>query len=155
MMADPAARRSRNWSRFVAIVALYGLLGPLVGALGVNALFTLLAIGGEVAQGRFGDLVRLLVGGLVVGMIYSTIVAYALGSASAVAVGLAVAIGDRSQGRISWMIALGSALVLWLVATALTLFVADEGRVQWIGAMLVAHLLAAAICTWMAARIFR
>lgn len=151
-----APSRSPSWGRFAGIVALYGLLGPLVGAVGVSGLFTVLAIGGEVAKGDFGDIGRLLVGGMVVGTIVSLIIAYAFGIASALAVGLAVAYRDRRDGGISWRVALMSSLVVWLLtAAASTTVVPPGGRLQWIGALLIAHLLAAAICTWIARRLFR
>ena len=155
-MTMQAPTRAPSWARFAGIIALYGLLGPLVGAVGVNALFTVLAIGGEVAKGDFGDIGRLLVGGMVVGTIISLIIAYTFGIASAAAVGLAVAFRDWRDGGISWRVALMSSLVVWsLTAVASTAVVPPGGRLQWIGALLIAHLLAAAICTWIARRLFR
>jgi len=155
LTADRPEAQSPSWGRFAGIVALYALVGPFIGALGVNILFTIMAIAGEVARGNFDDLGRLLVGGMVIGMIFSTILAYALGSVSAIAVGLAVAVGDRREGAISLRRALVAAFVFWLATTAIIVFAPPDGRVQWISAMLVAHLFAAAVCTWVARRIFR
>jgi len=141
--------------RFVGIVALYGLLGPMVGAVGVNSLFTVLAIGGEMTRGAFGDIGQLIVGGMVVGTIISLIVAYAIGIVPAAAVGFMVARRVRRENVISLRTALWSALVLGLlVSFAAMTVVPPDGRAQWIGALLVAHLLAAVVCTWVAQRVF-
>lgn len=146
---------SQSWARFAGISALYGMLGPLVGAVGVNGLFTLMAIGSAMVKGNFGDIGRLLVGGMVVGTIVSVIIAYAFGIVSAVAVGLAIAFHDRRRGGISWRAALIAALVVWLLTSvAATTAVPPSGLPQWIGALLAAHVLATAACTWIARRIF-
>lgn len=127
----------------------------MTGAIGVNGLFTVYTVGVEVANGRFSDIARLFWGGLVVGTIISLIIAYSFGIVSAVATGLAVAFRDRSKGRISWRMAFISALVMWLLnSIAATTVVPPEGLAQWVGALLVAHLLAAVVCTWAARRIF-
>lgn len=147
---------SQSWARFAGISALYGMLGPLVGAVGVNGLFTLMAIGSAMVKGNFGDIGRLLVGGMVVGTIVSLIIAYAFGIVSAAAVGFAVAFRDRRDGGVSWRTALIAALIVWLLTSlAVTTVVPPEGLAQWVGALFVAHLLATAVCTWIARRIFR
>ena len=147
---------SHSWGRFIGIVAIYAALGPLIGAFGVNALFTVYAVGVEIASGNFGDIARLFWGGIVVGTIVSAIIAYAFGIVSAAGVGLVVAFRDRRQGGISWRASFFAALAFWLLTSlAATAVVPEQGLVQWVGALLVAHVLAAAICTWAARRIFR
>jgi hypothetical protein len=156
MMAGQLRPRSHSWRRFIGIVAFYGLLGPLLGAIAANGLFTLYTVGVEIAKDNFSDVARLFWGGIVVGTIISVIIAYAFGIVSAVGTGLAVALRDRRKGGISWRTAIISALVMWLLTSvAATTVVPPEGLAQWVGALLVAHLLAASFCTWAACRIFR
>ncbi len=145
-----------SWKRFAGIIALYGLLGPLIGAIGVNGLFTVYVVGVEVTNGKFGDIARLFWGGIVVGTIVSGIIAYTFGIVSAAGVGLVAALRDRRKGGIAWRVALLAALAFWLLTSlAATAVVPPQGLVQWIGALLAAHVLAAAVCTWIARRIFR
>lgn len=145
---------SQSWGRFVGIVAIYALLGPFMGAFSVNGLFAVYAVSVEMANSDFSDIARLFWGGIVVGTMLFAIGAYAFGSVSAVAVGLAVAFRDRSKGGICWRTALLAALVVWLLMSiAATTVVPREGLVQWVGALFVAHVLAAAVCTWIARRI--
>ncbi len=153
---DPTRPRGRSWGRFAGIVALYAVFGPLMGALGVNALLAVLAAATEVSRGNFDDIARLLIGGMVVGTIISAIIAYVFGMVSAAGVGLMVAIRDRREGRITWRAALIAALAFWgLMSLAALLIVPPQGLAQWIGALLAAHLLATVVCTWIARRIFR
>lgn len=146
-----------SWTRFAGIVALYVLLGPLMGAVGVNAVFAVYAVGVEIADGSFDDITRLFWGGIVMGTMLFAIGAYAFGSVSAVAVGLAVALRDRRIFGVSWRRAFISAFVMWLLMSAIAILtvVPPEGQVQWIGSLLIAHLFAATICTWIARRVFR
>lgn len=158
--SDAAAEHGRphlpSWTRFGGIVALYVLLGPLMGAIGVSGLFTVYAMGVEIANGNFGDIARLFWGGIVVGTIVSAIIAYAFGIVSAAGVGLVVAFRDRRKGGISWRASFIAALALWLMTSlAATAVIPPQELVQWIGALLAAHLLAAAVCTWIARRIFQ
>lgn len=147
---------SQSWGRFAGIVAIYALLGPFLGAFSVNVLFAVYAVGVEIAMGNFGDIARLFWGGIVVGTMLFAIGAYAFGSVSAVGVGLVVAFRDRRKGGISWRTSLVAALAFWLLMSlAATAVVPPQGLVQWIGALLAAHVLAAAVCTWIARRTFR
>ena len=146
---------SQSWGRFAGIVAIYALLGPLVGAIGVTGLFTVYAVGVEIAIGNFDDIARRFVGGMLVGTIVSGIIAYAFGIVSAAGVGLVVALRDRRKGGISWKVSFVAALAFWLLTSlAATAVVPPQGLVQWIGALLAAHVLATAACTWIARRIF-
>src|SRR5690606_28354391 len=88
---------SQSWGRFAGIVAIYALLGPLVGAIGVTGLFTVYAVGVEIAIGNFEDIARRFVGGMVAGTIFSVIIAYAYGIVSAAGVGLVVAFGTGAR----------------------------------------------------------
>lgn len=155
-VTDESRPPARSWGRFVGIVVLYAVVGPLMGALGVNALLAVLAVAAEVSRGNFDDIARLLVGGMVVGTIISAIIAYSFGIVSAAGVGLVVAVRDRRPGGVSWRTALIAALVFWaLMSLAAAFVVPPQGLAQWIGALLAAHVLAAAACTWIARRIFR
>ncbi|MFT4955423.1 MAG: hypothetical protein ACI8U3_001811 [Brevundimonas sp.] len=146
---------ARSWRRFAGIVALYAVPGPLMGALGLNALLAVLAVTVEISRGNFDDLARLLVGGMVVGTIISAIIAYAFGMVSAAGVGLMVAIRDRRRGGISWRTSLIAALVFWgMMSLAGAVVIPPPGLAQWIGALLAAHALAAVACTWLARRLF-
>lgn len=157
---DAVAARGRphlpTWARFAGIVALYALPGPLIGAIGVNGLFTLHAVGVALANGDVGDVARLFWGGLVIGTIISALIAYAFGIVSATGVGLIVAIRDRRRGGISWKAALFAALAFWLLTSLAALSVVPpDGLLQWVGALLAGHVLAAIFCTWAARRLFR
>src|SRR5690606_32729147 len=123
---------AQSWARFAGILAIYALLGPLIGAVGVNGLFTVYAVGVEIANGNFGDIARLFWGGIVVGTIVSAILAYAYGIVSAAGVGLVVAFRDRRKGGISWRTSLVAALAFWLLMSlAATAVVPPQGLVQW------------------------
>jgi hypothetical protein len=148
-------RPARAWARLAAIVAIYGLLGPFVGAVGINAFLVAAAVGSEIARGEYGEIPRLIVGGFVIGLMISLIIAYAMGAASALVVGVAVAISDRRQRGISLRAALVTALVSWaLTAAVAATFIPRDALAAWIALLLLAHLLAALVCTWIARRIF-
>lgn len=71
-----------------------------------------------------------------------------LGAVSSVAVGLVVALRDRRHGRISWRAALIGALVVWLVMAAFAaLVIPPDGFLLWLVGLLVAHVVAAVLCT--------
>lgn len=146
-----------SWGRFAGIMAIFVLLGPLAGALGVNILFALIAVGQEIAtQGfNFSEILRLLVGGIVIGTIVSAIVAYSFGIFSAIGVGLTVALGDRRNLGVSWKLSLIAAFLFWILLSGVaSTFVPAQGLSAWIAALLIGHLLAALVCTGLARRIF-
>lgn len=146
---------SQSWGRFAGIVAIYALLGPFLGAFAVSGFLTVHAVGIEIANGNFDDIARLFWGGIVVGTIVSAIIAYAFGIVSAAGVGFVAAFRDQRKGGISWRASFVAALVFWLLTSlAATAVVPPQGLVQWIGALLAAHVLAAAGCTWIARQIF-
>lgn len=146
---------SPSWGRFAGIVLLFMLLGPLVGAVGVNIVLSLMASVNEAVHGNYSDIAKVLAGGIVIGSIVSAFIAYSFGIVSAAGVGIAAAIGDRRKRGVSWTIVLVSATVFWLVMAVLaTTVVPPEGVVQWVAGLLVAHLLAAVICGALARRLF-
>ena len=121
----------------------------------MNILLSGLAAATEIARGNMGDVLRLLVGGVVVGTIVSLPLAYSFGLVSAVGVGLAVAIADRRGIGISCRHTLVWAGVFWLVTAGLVVIVVPaEGLLVWLVAFLVAHLLASCLCTLLARRLF-
>lgn len=155
MTANPQTLSDTGLWRLAGIVSLYALLGPLVGALAVNGVATLAFVGIALAEGEPGDIARRFWGGLVVGSLLSTILAYAAGILSAMGVGLAVAVSARRGGLISWRIALVAALVccvLTIMATAPQFAPRDMGR--WIVALIAGHGIAMAVCTGLARRLF-
>lgn len=109
----------------------------------------------EILNGNFGDLARLFWGGIVLGTIISSLIAYAIGIVPALGVGLAVALRDRRGGGISARTSFVAALAFWLLTSlAATAIVPPQGLAQWIGALLVAHGLSATLCTAIARRSF-
>lgn len=154
-MTNEHPPRAGSWWRAAGVVALFALLGPLFGALGVNLFLSVLASAIEAAHGNHGDIGRLLVGGMVIGTIVALPIAYSVGLAPAAGVGLAVAFGDRRRRGISWRIALASAVLFWLAMAALAVAVIPPaGLPTWLAALLVAHILAVVPCTAMARRLF-
>ncbi|AWB33275.1 hypothetical protein [Orrella marina] len=146
-----------SWGRFAGIMAIFVLLGPIAGALGVNILFALMATGQEIATQGFNlsEILRLLVGGVVIGTIVSAIMAYSFGIFSAVGVGLTVALGDRRNLGVSWKLGLIAALLFWILLSGVaSTFVPEQGLRAWVGALLIGHVLAALVCIGLARRIF-
>lgn len=146
---------SSNKTRAITIVALFLVLGPFVGAVGLNAFLTLLAVIGELIRGELDNLAKLIVGGMVVGMIYSTLIAYVVGLPSALGVGAFVAWKDQRAGEISFRVAIIASLGFCVLSGLCALLVvAPDGRLPWIGALFVAHLSAALVCAWLAKKCF-
>jgi hypothetical protein len=141
--------------RLAGIVSLYALLGPLVGALAVNGVATLASVGTALAEGEPADIARRFWGGLGVGSLLSMILAYAVGIASALGVGLAVAVSAWRSGIISLRIAAVAALVccaLTIMATIPQFSPPDTAR--WVVALMAGHGIAVAVCTGLARRLF-
>lgn len=110
---------------------------------------------GEIARGAFTALSRQILGGVIVGSIFSLILGYAVGTVSAVGVGIIVAVRDCRVRGVSLRTVVLAALGLWLASAAVVLLAVPlEGRLAWIGALLAAHLLGGLACSWMARRIF-
>lgn len=117
---------------------------------------TLYSVGATIANGDVDDVPRLFWGGIVVGTIISTIIAYAFGLFSAIGVGLFNAIRDRHQGGNSLRSSLFAAFAFWLLTSVAAIAVVPpQGLVQWFGALLAGHVLAAAVCALFARWIFR
>lgn len=148
IVVDPSSARRRSWRRFAGITAFYALVGPLAGALAVTLLSVAISVAQAAAKGDLDDMDRLIWGGLIVGFLVSSIIAYTFGLASAIGVGVAAAIGARRDGAPSWRAVFSAAFVFWLgttVAAALT--TPSPGLAEWAGALFVGHLAGAAICT--------
>ena len=152
---QPTHRDARaGLGRSLAIVAVFGFAGPLVGALGVTLLLTLIALAGDIAQGDFASVPRRIVGGMIAGSIVAIILGYMLGTASAIAAGIIVAWRDRRAHGVSLRAAVLASLGLWLASVLFVLLVVpDEGRLAWIGALLAAHLFAGLACGWLARKL--
>mgnify|MGYP007011835851 FL=1 len=143
------------WQRLAGIVALFTLLGPLLGALGLIVLMSTLAALTALAGGDYGGIGPLLIGAITGGMLVALPPAYGFGLFPAGVVGLVVAIGERRRIGVAWGDALYGAVVLWLIAMILTIEVAPpQGRVFWFAGLLVAHLAGAALCTLIARKLF-
>ena len=79
-----------------------------MGAISVTGLFTVYAVGVEIAIGNFDDIARRFVGGMLVGTIVKD-PRLRLRIVSAAGVGLVVAFRDRRKGGISWRTSLVAA----------------------------------------------
>ncbi|RFP85423.1 hypothetical protein DZK27_16815 [Rhodobacteraceae bacterium 63075] len=144
-----------GWGRFAGITALYALLGPLVGAVGAVGLLVLIAVVTDLGAGQENTVSALLGPGFLVTLAAGLPLAYSFGLVSSIAVGLAVALRDRWRGGISWRAALGTALALWALMSALAgLMIPGGSFLTWLVMLLAAHVLAAMICNWLAQRLF-
>lgn len=153
--AIAGARPGRPARRFLAIVALFALAGPPVGGLVVSAFLALLAALPQLTAGSWLEALTTLVTATLFGTMFGLPIAYFTGILPAAGIGLAVALWDRRKGAISWRIAIGAALVSWLlVATgAGSIVETDEGTRIWQAALLLAHLGATGACWWLAGSI--
>lgn len=149
------ARPGKSAGRFFGIVAVFALLGPLIGGLVVSAYLGFLAATPQIAQ-SWMDAAGVFLTTTLFGTMFGLPIAYAVGIAPAVWVGLAVAIWDWRKGLISWRIAIGAALVSWLLVAmrAGDIIETDEGTRIWQISILLAHLVATGLCWWLARTIF-
>lgn len=150
------ARPGKSTGRFFGIVALFALLGPLIGGLVVSAYLGFLAATSQLATQGWAEAVTVFVTGTLFGTLFGLPIAYAVGIVPAVWVGLAVAIWDWRKRLISWRIAILAALVSWLLIAmrAGDIIETDEGTRIWQISILLAHLVATGLCWWLARTIF-
>ncbi len=150
------ARPGKSTGRFIGIVALFALLGPLIGGLVVSAYLGFLAATPQLASHGWAYAVMVFLTATSFGMMFGLPIAYALGIVPAVWVGLAVAIWNWRKGLISWRVAIGAALVSWLLVAmrAGDIIETDEGTRIWQISILLAHLVATGLCWWLARTIF-
>mgnify|MGYP001192841389 CR=1 FL=1 len=143
--------------RFVGIVAVFVALGPPVGALAVTLLLAVLGLDSGLAADGWLDQGRFAVGVMLLGLVFGLPISYMVGAAPAALVGLAIAAWDARTGRISLYVALGTALLLGVLAAsrASGLVSASEGERAAQIAILLAHLAAAGLCWLLARTIFR
>jgi len=153
---------SRPWMRLVGILAFYAVLGPLAGVVSFAVWFFLLSMLLPVLQGEaLGSLdwvegvatalqfaLLILVTGMPIG--------YSVGLLASAGVGVVVALWDWRFGVISFAIAMGATVVIWLVPYLHSgdLYASDGIRLSRTNALLPAYLGAAAICTWIARQMF-
>lgn len=142
--------------RFVGIVAVFVALGPPVGALAVMLLLAALGLGSGLAADGWLDQGRFAVGVMLLGLVFGLPISYIVGGVPAALVGLAIAAWDARTGSISLYVALGTALVLGVLAAsrASGLVSASEGERAAQIAILLAHLAAAGLCWFLARAIF-
>lgn len=144
-------------SRLLGITAVFVLIGPLAGSLGVNILLSLIQAAQTIAtQGSdVTEIIRRLVGGIVVGTLISAMLSYSFGIFAAIGVGLTVALGDRRELGISLKLALTAAFFFWILMSGLVATMVPASALYvWIISLLIGHMLAAWICTGLARRIF-
>lgn len=149
--ATPPPRQ--GWRRFAAILGLFIVLGPLLGAVGVVLVFVAMAVLTEVMQGRADAVpVPVVLGrGFLITLLAGLPIAYTFGAVSSVAVGLVVALRDRWHCNISWRAALVAGGIVWLVMAAFAaLVIPPDGILTWLVGLLVAHVVAAVLCTLLA-----
>ena len=154
MVAEPGQdrRHHRSWKRFAGIVALFALMGPLIGAiipffLSLGELPDLMQIGS--ATKAFGFILA-----------FAVVIAYALGAPQALLTGLVTAFWYRRTGAISlWGASLCAlaALGLRLGIVGLPHFGGREplslDTVDYLW-LVLGHLMAALACAWLARRLF-
>lgn len=154
-MSAPAAPARPSWWRFTGITGLYTVLGPLLGGFGVTLLLTLMSATVAAAQGQYDEIAARLGAGLFVTFVAGLPIVYTFGTVSTFAVGLAVAIGDRLQGGVSWRIALVAGGLAWLGALGVAgLVIPPSGFLTWVTGLLAGHALAVVLCTWLARLVF-
>ena len=154
MMAEPRQdpRHRRSWTRFAGIVALFALLGPLIGAiipvmLGFGEVPDLMRIGS--AFKAFGFILA-----------FGLVIAYAFGALQGLVTGLVMGFWYRRTGAIPYW---GAALCA-LAALGLRLGIVglphfggreplslDENDYPW---LVLGHLMAVLACAWLARRLF-
>jgi hypothetical protein len=148
----PAAAPRKSTGRLVAILAIFALAGPPIGALAVSVTLALLTAASDLGSGRWSEAGSAIMVVTLAGTIFGLPIAYFVGILPALAVGLAVALWDRRKGLLSWRIALATALVPWLFLAmrAGDLIETDEGTRTWQASVLVASLAASIACWWLA-----
>lgn len=153
-MAEADRRHRRCWRRFAGIVALFAVLGPLVG----------IVIVAPLGLGDLLEFVRFMPSGSLKGLIFVVVVgiymAFACGWLQGILVGLAMALWYRRTGTVPLVLAALCGLVA--LAVPLGLGLPDFGgkdplRVETpaeYAFVIAAHLLAAIACAALARRLF-
>lgn len=150
------ATLGKRAGRFLGIVTLFALPGPPMGGMAVSAYLGFLAAASHLADHGWTDATEVFLTATLFSTVFGFSLAYIIGIVPAVGVGLAVAIWDMRKGLISWRVAIGAALVWWLLIAvrAGEIMEADEGTRKWQISMLLAHLVATGVCWWTARTIF-
>ena len=154
MVAEPGQdrRHHRSWKRFACIVALFALLGPLIGAI----IPVMLSFGELPYLMRIGSSLKAF--GFI--LAFGLVIAYALGALQALVTGLVMGFWYRRTGAISFW---GAALCA-LAALGLRLGIVglphvggreplslDRDDYLW---LVLGHLMAVLACAWLARRLF-
>lgn len=139
--------------RFVRIMIVFVALGPLIGSV---ILFT--GVGLQVAgMDLLTDQWRGVLGLVGAITLMWLPLGYLVGGLAAAGVGLFVALWDRRTGVISWWVALGSAVGMWLLILfgSVTPCCDPDETFAVLGLALAAHVIAALGCTAVARRLLR
>nr|GGH95679.1 hypothetical protein GCM10011355_12790 [Aquisalinus luteolus] len=134
--------------RAISVMAIFILVGPLIGALTMS--FGLGAVGAwsYVLEKNYMEAARLLLGGWAVVALFAVPIGYIVGLPSAAMTGIVVAFRTFRTGRPSIIMALIAGLVLGVFNVLATgeNVQTGQGVAFWMGALICAHLLAALVC---------
>jgi hypothetical protein len=129
------------------IVLLFAIVGPLVGAIGVNLVLSGIAAASALAAGNLAEVPKLLIGGMLVGTIVSLPIAYSFGLPAAVSCGIVAALTVRRSGSIRIGPVLTTAAIsLVAVLVVLALMVELSALAAWAASLFLGHVLGVAIC---------
>lgn len=136
-----------GWQRFVGIVAVYVLVGPLLGALLLFCgLVILVAVEQPITGSLWGDI--RFVG---VSTIFWLPLAYLIGMLPAVVIGFGVAVWEKRKGLISMSIALAVSFVMWILLFSRSFdpFIPDDPGTYTTWLTPIACLGSTWMCTWL------
>lgn len=156
-VAEADAKPEKSFGRFIGILAIFALIGPILGAAAVSAYLGFEVAGSDLMTGKWDEAAKLILLSISFGTLFAWPIAYFIGILPAIGVGLAVALWDMRGGMISWRVAFAVALISWLLfMTSEGSFVeASEGIRTWQISLLLAHLTSAGVCWAIARAVFR
>lgn len=150
MEADttPVAQVMTPHRRFIRIVLIFVLLGPLFAALVAALGLGIVAAVTESASLWTVDIIGYLLASVVVLPLFSIPFAYLFGLLPALVIGLGAAMGDRRAGTVPMRPVLGLSAALWAVFSVILLLSegVHRGAVIWVVLMLITVLICAALC---------
>lgn len=151
-MTHTVASPDRQQPGLITIFLVFGLLGPLVGALVMSMGLAIIGSAQTFSDGDVGEGLQLLLGGGVLMAIFAIPIGYMLGLPSALLTAGGVALWARKTGRVSVLAALVCAAIIGVAMAVLTgaSMSSARGLAFWVPALLLAHLIAALACAGLA-----
>lgn len=129
------------------IVLLFAIVGPLLGAIGVNLVLSGFAAASALAAGNLAEVPKLLIGGMLVGTTVSLPIAYTFGLPAALSSGIVAALTVRRSESIRVGPVLATATAFFVaVLVVLALMVERHALGAWAASLLLGHVLGVAIC---------